>query len=229
MKNKITNFLLLLFCLSLNIGIATAQKNHEYVDLGLPSGTLWATCNIGAENPWECGDYFAWGETTTKADFSWENSNYAYGAEDKLTKYCYNPNYGNNGFTDTMTELERSDDAATANWGSDWSMPTIDQIKELTDKCTWTWTTDHGINGYKVAGTNGQSIFLPAAGCHLGTSLSSDGFLGSYWSSSLGTDCPNRGCYLFFYSGGVTSVNWGYRCCGFSVRPVLCRIPKKKS
>ena len=216
MKNKL---IITIAFLILSVGIVNAQQ-HEYVDLGLPSGTLWASCNVGADNPWEYGDYFAWGETTTKSDYLWDNYKYADGAEDKLTKYCNKLKYGNKGFTDGKTKLERSDNAATANWGSDWCMPTLEQIEELVYKCTWTLTTDHGINGYKATGTNGKSIFLPAAGCHLGTSLSSDGVLGFYWSSSLGTDCPNRGCYLFFYSGVVTPVNWGYRHCGFSVRAV---------
>lgn len=223
MKNKITSFILLLLCLALNVSDVTAQKKHEYVDLGLPSGTLWATTNVGAENPWDYGDYFAWGETTTKAKYDWLTYKYANGAEDKLTKYCNDPEYGDNGFTDDKTELERSDDAATVNWGKKWCMPTLEQLCELKDKCTWTWITDHGINGYKVTGTNGKSIFFPAAGYRDGTGLYDAGSSGDYWSSSLDTDYPYGGRRLNFYSGNVYPGDWNYRQCGHTVRPVRCR------
>ena len=222
MKNKITSFLLLLLCLALNVSDAIAQQKHEYVDLGLPSGTLWATTNVGAKNPWDYGDYFAWGETTTKAKYDLSTYKYANGA-DGNTKYCNNPKYGYNGFTDNKTDLERSDDAATANWGSDWCMPTRDQLQELIDKCTWTWTTDHGIDGYKVAGTNGKSIFLPAAGFRHGTGLFvGAGSIGYYWSSSLDTGGPDYGRRLYCRAGCVYP-DWGDRRYGQSVRPVRCR------
>ena len=223
MKNKITSFLLLLLCLALNVSDAIAQQKHEYVDLGLPSGTLWATTNVGAENPWDYGDYFAWGETTTKSKYDWSTYKYADGADDNLTKYCNDPEYNDLCFTDNKTELERSDDAATANWGSDWCMPTRWQLRELDDKCTWTWTTDHGIDGYKVTGTNGKLIFLPAAGYRNGTGLHDAGSAGHYWSSSLNTDYPNCGRGLYFDSGYVNPGLWYYRLCGQSVRAVRCR------
>ena len=224
MKNKITSFLLLLLCLALNVSDAIAQKKHKYVDLGLPSGTLWATTNVGAENPWDYGDYFAWGETTTKAKYDWSTYKYANGALDNLTKYCNDPTYGDNGFTDNKTELERSDDAATANWGSDWCMPTLEQWQELNDKCTWTWTTDHGIDGYKVTGTNGKSIFLPTAGYRIDYGLGGVGSYGSCWSSSVyGSDYA---WVLYFNSGSSGSRGVGYddrRQYGQTVRAVRCR------
>ncbi len=223
MKNKITSFILLLLCLALNVSDAIAQQKHEYVDLGLPSGTLWATTNVGAENPWDYGDYFAWGETTTKAKYDWSTYKYANGAYNELTKYCNDPELGDNGFTDDKTELERSDDAATANWGSNWCMPTLEQWQELNDKCTWTWTTDHGIDGYKVTGTNGKSIFLPAAGCRYGTDLDYAGSRGYFWSSSLATVDPDGGRGLGFHSGRVTPGYWSDRRYGRSVRSVRCR------
>lgn len=221
MKNKITFFLLLLFCLSLNVG-ATAQQNHEYVDLGLPSGTLWATCNVGANNEWESGYYFAWGETSPKTTYDWTPYKYANGNYDKLTKYCTKEEYGNNGFTDSRTILESSDDAATANWGSDWCMPTFDQINELKEKCKWTWTTKNGIKGYKVTGPNGNSLFLPAAGYRYGTDLYLVGSYGHYWSRSLDESRPLYARYLGFYSSYVDWDDYS-RGGGRTVRPVRCK------
>lgn len=195
-----------LFVLMLATLCCSAQS-HSYVDLGLPSGTLWADRNVGAASPEDYGDYFAWGETTAKSNYDW--STYK---------------YGNNGlFIDSLTTLERSDDAAYQNWGSQWCMPTQAQFQEFRDKCTWTWTTRNGKNGYEVKGKNGNTIFLPAAGYRDGTSLIDDGFHGYYWSSSLHTGSPDFGLYLYFNSGGVSSGGWSHRCLGFSVRPVRCR------
>lgn len=204
--------------------ISGAASGHPYVDLALPSGTLWATTNIGAANPWDYGYYFAWGETTTKSKYDWSTYKYANGDYKKLTKYCNKSDYGNNGYTDSRTTLERSDDAATANWGSDWCMPTLAQFQELKDKCTCTWTTKNGKKGYEIKGKNGNSIFLPAANYRDGTSLSSDGSYGYYWSSSLSSDSPCVGCYLSFSSGFVgPGDHWYDRDNGLSVRPVRCR------
>ena len=220
MNNKST-IILLLTLLMLIEGIANAQK---YVDLGLPSGTLWADRNVGASSSEDYGDYFSWGETTTKSDYSW--STYKYynnGGDEKLTKYCSESACGNNGYTDTLTTLERSDDAAIANWGSDWRTPTPQQFQELKDYCTWTWATRNGKNGYEVKGKNGNSIFLPAAGYRDGTSLYRVGSCGSYWSSALVADSPDNGCSLNFHSGRVNPDRWSCRWYGFSVRPVRCR------
>ncbi len=117
-------------------------ETHKYVDLGLPSGTLWAECNIGAKSPADYGDYFAWGETSTKESY---------------TEKTYTVDYN-------ITSLDAAHDAATANWGEHWRMPTAAEQEELHRECTWTWTTFHGKNGYRVTGKNGKSIFLPAAG-----------------------------------------------------------------
>ena len=197
---------------------STPEETHEYVDLGLPSGLKWATCNVGATTPEEYGDYFAWGEVEPKTTYNW--STYKYGtASDQLTKYCSKSSYGKDGFTDSKTVLDPEDDAATANWGGAWRMPTYDEMDELKTKCTWTWTTQNGVNGYKVTGPNGNSIFLPAAGCMGNSGLGSAGSGGYYWSSSLDTDFP-----YYAYSGGFDSgfVDWGYssRFYGQSVRPV---------
>ena len=195
---------------------------HEWVDLGLPSGTLWATCNVGADNPWDYGDYFAWGEISTKSTYSLSNYKYANGAYDKLTKYCNKSSYGDNGFTDSRTTLEKSDDVAYQQWGSDWCMPTQAQFQELKEKCTWTWTTRNGKNGYEVKGPNNKSIFLPAAGYKGSDGKPSDlGSGGHYWSSSLLTDNPNYARVLFYSSYVFTSND--NRSCGNSVRPVRCK------
>ena len=189
------------------------------LDLGLPSGTLWADRNVGASSPEDYGNYFAWGETSTKSNYDWSTYKYANGAPNKLTKYCGMSKFGNNGYTDSRTTLERSDDAATANWGSDWCMPTQQQFQELKDNCAWTWTKRNGKDGYEVKGKNGNSIFLPAAGDRIGSGFESAGW-GHYWLSSF---CPSSGCQLVFNSGGVNFHNGAWRSNGFSVRPVRCR------
>ena len=192
-------------------------NGHEYVDLGLPSGTLWATCNVGADSPEDYGDYFAWGETTTKSNYKWNTYKYCRGSYDTQTKYNTKSSYGT---VDNMTVLEMNDDVAHANWGGDWRMPTKDEWTELKDRCTWTWTTQGEKKGYRVTGTNGKSIFLPAAGFRNGTSLYSAGSRGYYWSSSLSTDYPSYAYLMSFNSGGVSPQNSIDRYYGFSVRPV---------
>ena len=139
-------------------------EEHEWVDLGLPSGTLWATCNVGASKPEEYGDYFAWGETEPKTTYSWSTYKYCKGTETTMTKYCTSSYYGT---VDNKTELEPSDDAATVNWGPDWQMPSYEQCKELTNGSytTTTITTLNGVEGRMITSkSNGNSIFLPATG-----------------------------------------------------------------
>jgi hypothetical protein len=193
-------------------------NNHEYVDLGLQSGLKWATCNVGATKPEEYGNYFAWGEVTPKHSYDW--STYKYGTYyNQLTKYCNDSYFGKNSFTDNKTVLDPEDDAATVSWGGAWRMPTKAEQDELRTKCTWDWTTQNGVYGYKVTGPNGNSIFLPAAGYLVGGALNLAGSGGYYWSSSLYTDGPSGAYYVYFSSGGV---DWYYgnRYYGFSVRPV---------
>ena len=117
-------------------GNSGSANGHEYVDLGLPSGTLWATCNVGASKPEEYGDYFAWGETKPKSDYSWETYKWCKGSSKTMTKYCTNSKYGYNGFTDDLWELLPEDDAATVNWGSGWQTPSLAQLKELFNSIT---------------------------------------------------------------------------------------------
>ncbi len=203
----------------------TSIGGHEYVDLGLPSGTLWATCNIGANAPEEYGDYFAWGETDTKSTYDW--STYKYCLEIKgepmFTKYCFQKKWGYQKFTDSRTALESSDDAATVNWGNYWCMPTRAQFQELKDECTWTWTTKNSKDGYEVKGPSGMTIFLPAAGCRVNESLYDVGFDGSYLSSSLDKDSPLSSSAFYFHSYTVNPDKWRFRDIGYSVRPVRCK------
>ncbi len=195
---------------------------HPWVDLGLPSGTKWATCNIGAANPEEYGEFFAWGEIAEKGAYTWESYRYAEGTSwnnPRLTKYCSDPQFGNNGFTDNLTMLEPSDDAATANWGSDWRIPTYEEMSELMTSCTIVWTTINGVGGRQFTGPNGNSIFLPAAGYQSGNEHNYEGSYGIYWTSSLYTDVPCRAWGVFFGSDDCEE-KLTYRNCGLSVRAV---------
>ena len=197
----------------------TTATDHDYVDLGLPSGTLWATCNVGAENPEDYGDYFAWGETQPKETYNWTTYQYCNGSSNTLTKYCDNSSYGYNGFTDNLTTLLPEDDAATANWGEGWRMPTQAEFQELLDNTTVTWTQQNGVNGRLFTADNGNSLFLPAAGSRYDSYLFDAGSLGDYWSSSLYTGSPDYAWYLYFYSDYYLMDN-NDRYCGQSVRPV---------
>ena len=199
----------------------TTEAFHTYVDLGLPSGTLWATCNVGADSPEDYGDYFAWGETQPKSDYSWSTYQYCMGSYNTLTKYCNTSSWGYNGFTDDLTTLLPEDDAATANWGSDWRMPTQAEWQELLDNTTVTWTQQNGVNGRLFTASNGNSLFLPAAGWR--RSNSPDYTVGRYWSSSLFLVHVLDGCSLDFNSGGA-NVSSNDRSVGFSVRPVRSSV-----
>ena len=195
---------------------------HEYVDLGLPSGTLWATCNVGAAKPEGYGNYYAWGETKPQAGnaYSWSSYKYANGSYDRLTKYCNKSEYGNNGFTDNLTTLQSGDDPAAANWGSGWRTPSKSQWDELLANTTRQWTTRNGVSGRLFTSKkNGQTLFLPAAGNRWFGELYGTGSRGYCWSRSLDTGSP-------FYAWGICfdsdrcSVSEGSRGNGFSVRPV---------
>lgn len=187
------------------------------VDLGLPSGTLWADRNVGADSPEDYGDYFAWGETSPKSTYNWSTYKWCRGSYDTMTKYCYNIYYG---IVDNMTVLDLEDDAAYVNMGTEWRMPTIDELKELESKCTWTWTSQNGTKGCKVTGPNGNSIFLPAAGYRYDSGLSSAGSYCEYWSSSLNVRFPFCAWYLDFHSGNHNSYKDG-RYYGLTVRAVV--------
>ena len=217
---------------------ATAQENsingHEYVNLGLKSGTLWATCNVGASNPEDYGEYYAWGETTieTKEEYTWNDYKWCKGSEKTLTKYCSKSEYGDEGFTDDPTTLLPEDDAATANWGGKWRMPTKADIDELLAQTTDEWTTVNGVKGHKFTAKNGSGnfIFFPSAGYKysISSKLFDDGNGGICWSSSLNESNPAYAYYLVFNTDtdkGWYNVNRhnGPRQWGLSVRPVISK------
>jgi hypothetical protein len=207
-------------CNLVEIGCAEPEE-EEYVDLGLPSGILWATRNVGANSPEDYGDYFAWGETQPKSNYDWSTYKWCNGSSDTLTKYNTQSNYGT---VDNKTTLDLSDDAANANWGGSWRMPTDAEITELREQCTWTWTTQNGVNGYKVTSqSNGNSIFLPATGHYHNNTLKLQGSSGDYWSSSLDTRIPPLAWEFGFGSDTVKKDDYS-RLYGLSVRPV-CTSP----
>ena len=190
----------------------------DWVDLGLPSGLLWATHNVGANSPEEYGMYFAWGEKHLKGSYDWGNYRYCKGSENTLTKYCTNSSYGYNGFTDNLTTLLPEDDVATANWGNGWRMPTNEEWQELLNNTTGTRTTQNGVNGWLFTASNGNSLFLPVAGYFFVNILTNAGSAGYYWSNSL-TDSPNNAWRLFIGSSSNSMAGFS-RCFGFTIRPV---------
>lgn len=190
--------------------------SYNAVDLGLPSGTLWADRNVGADSPEDYGDYFAWGETSTKSIYDWSTYKWCRGSSFTMTKYCTKSSIGT---VDNKTVLDLEDDAAYVNMGTEWRMPTTDELKELYIKCTWTWTTQNGTKGYRVTGPNGKSIFLPAAGFRDDSNLSSAGSDGCYWTSSLYESYPYSAWLLYFYSGYHYTISY-YRYYGYTVRAV---------
>lgn len=209
---------------------------YDCVDMG--DGLLWATCNVGAETPWDYGDYFAWGETEPKEDYSWATYKHMLTGKSDwkyITKYQTADGttgalwYYDGIFTgDGKTELDPEDDAATVNWGEGWRMPTAEEWENLkdTNKFVWTWTTDYngtGVAGYtvtsKAPGYVGNQIFLPAAGYRNDSSFNSAGSHGYYWSRTLYSVYPRDALVLFFSSSYIYTGNFN-RCNGQSVRPV---------
>ena len=182
-------------------------NGHEYVDLGLPSGKLWATMNIGATSPEDYGNYYAWGELSGKSDYSWNT--YKFGSASPFTKYDQ----------DGLTTLELVDDVARTEWGGDWRMPTEADFQELTDNTTSVWDSERSGRTF-TSKTNGNSIFIPAAGYYDGTSRSGVGTDCYLWSSSLYPSDHNGAIGLYFYSGGI-GMDSDDRCYGCSVRGVL--------
>ena len=185
----------------------------DAIDLGL--SVKWASCNVGAGSPEDYGDYFAWGETTTKSSFTKGNS---------ITHGLSVSELESLGIIGTDGNLTAAYDAATTNWGSPWRMPTLGEVKELINNCTWSWITMNGVNGSLVTGPNGNSIFLPAAGRRRGTEVSSRGSLGLYWSGTLseGYSDSDFAYGLRFISGYHDCGGWD-RYYGHTVRPVTAK------
>ena len=201
-----------------------------FVDLGLPSGTLWSTKNIGATNgdtaeSWY-GNYYAWGETETKNDYSSRTYKYANGGYNKFTKYCSKSNFGNNGFTDELIQLVPEDDVATQT-NSAWRMPTKEDFEELIAGTTNSWVTDYkgisDLNGRVFTSkVNGNMLFIPAAGYCSGSSVDYVGYVGSegfLWSSSLDLGYPSYAYRLNFNSRSIQMLDCT-RFAGGGVRPI---------
>lgn len=201
------------------------QTNYDYVDLDLPSGTLWATCNVGANNPWEYGKYFQWGDTegyydNEEHDFSWKKYKWCNGNYNSLTKYNNNSRFG---VVDNKTTLDLEDDAAHVNMGGDWRMPTQDEIQELVDNTYRDWVENHmgsGVNGglFTSKKDTSKSIFIPTSGFRCDYSVYRQGSDANLWGSTLYMRIPTRACELYF-DLGYNSYN-DYRYHGFCVRGV---------
>lgn len=194
-----------------------SYERPELVDLGL--SVKWATWNIGATKPEELGDYFAWGELQPKNNYSW--SNYRFGSSRSLTKYCYNADYGANGFTDMKYELDPEDDVAYINFGENWRIPSRDMLIELLDNCSWSWKTVNKVKGYQITSKiNGNSIFMPASGYYSGSVISLESEL-DYWMSSL---YSNNSAYVISVTTSSSSkpgeYNYISRSAGLQIRPV---------
>lgn len=193
----------------------------DYVDLGL--SVMWATCNIGASVPEEVGNYYAWGETENKRKYTWSTYKYCNRSSDKLTKYCYNKAWGNDK-VDNKGFLDLSDDVANIKYGGTWHIPTIEELEELHECCTWSWTTINGVLGYKItsniSGFTDRSIFIPVTGYydekdHIATSAG-----GYYWANSLSVGGGKNASSMYFSSEYVDWYHDSGRNCGLAIRPV---------
>ena len=200
------------------------HNGHEFVDLGLPSGLLWATCNVGAYSPSETGGYYAWGETKMK-----EVNNYTYESYkwDYVWDYVNSYEFSKYNTSDKKNTLENSDDVATVLWGSGCRIPTYDEYKELYTNCTWTKVFYNNIYGYIIEGHNGNFIFLPAAGRisyvsgnfpNPSTTIQAYSSVPYYWSSSL---VVNENEYAYSFSDSYSSLEQRLRTEGLTIRPVL--------
>lgn len=186
-------------------------NDHEAVDLGL--SVKWATCNLGANTPEGSGNCYAWGETTVKNNCSWSNYSWGNGSKNNLTKYCVSSSYG---VQDNLVTLATTDDAASKAWGNKWRTPTVNEIKELVEECSWSYWG----NGYEVTGPNGNSIFLPYTGYRDGTGLESHDWCGCYWSSSLNTYNNKEANRMYFNDNGRKQKESSKRYIGCAIRPV---------
>lgn len=207
---------------------ANMHNGHEYVDLGLKDEQgrtiFWATCNVGATSPEECGDYFAWGETDIKETYYWSNYKWSEGSYNTLTKYCTSPDFGT---VDNNTTLKLEDDAAQAKWHGSWRIPTKAELNSLIKQCSWEWTSINNlkgeeIKGYKISNKidNSKSIFLPATGIFFESRISNVGTFGNYMSSSLDSQNFPHYCFCITFFSGSFDPYGGERFSGRSIRPV---------
>jgi hypothetical protein len=195
-------------------GVKPADPNPDAIDLGL--SVKWADHNVGTTTPEGYGKYYAWGETGSKTTYNWSTYKWGSGLY-SLTKYCFLPAYGT---VDNKTVLDKADDAASANWGSGWRMPTQAELEELLNNCTWTWTTVNGVDGYKVSSKkNSNSIFLPATGQISDTETNNVGGTGFYWTAELSGN-PGAAVGFFMHSSQKDFMNY-VRYMGLAVRPVF--------
>jgi hypothetical protein len=201
------------------------KEGPTMVDLGLPSGTLWAECNLGAMSRYDMGNYYAWGEIKGfddgKNSFSWKNYRWCSGSPDKLTKYCTRKSHGK---VDNKKTLEAADDLAKSSFGYFYSIPTREDWEELRTCCTWMWRVDD--NFVLVRGPNGNNIILPMTGYRSGLNIYDCGTEGQYWSSTLDESSPEDAWYFHVKNakGVPNSMNSYYRCQGRSIRPVMHNI-----
>lgn len=199
-------------------GPVSTIYGHRFVDLGLPSGLLWAECNIGASTPYDNGDYFAWGETEPKQEYSW--STYKWGDGRNFTKYTHT----------SLLQLEATDDAARVKWGKKCRMPSVADYDELHRRCKWTWKGNYngGTSGFEVKGPNGQTIFFPIPGYFDGTQVRYHGLYTAYWSSSLGPHDKEDGIdkfalCMFVQDCVLTPGDYYYRYYGLPIRAVASK------
>lgn len=196
------------------------EDPFNWVDLGLPSRLLWADANLGAESPEQYGDYYAWGETTTKSSYSWNTYKYCRGSMNTLTKYCDISTNGYNGYTDNLTTLQPEDDVATTTLGGDARIPTSAEWREMINNTTQTNETLNGVAGRRFTSKiNGNSIFIPFGGHMDGTNLARGGSSAEHWTASYGTFTPST-AEMFFANSSNGSVSNGSSLFGFNIRAV---------
>lgn len=191
------------------------NTNAVAVDLGLPSGTLWASCNIGANSPEDFGNYYSWGETEPKSSYKLEEYRHFKPGQENVMAI-------RRAFADLGKDIAGTQyDVAHVKWGEEWQMPSLGQFQELEQNCVWEWTSVNEVAGYKITSkTNGNSIFLPAAGSKASQRTSNIGVYGLYWSSTLAYDGPSGGCNLLIQKGSDRRRQTSSRALGYTVRAV---------
>ena len=211
-------------CSSSEESVSGQLEGHNYVDLGLPSGTLWATCNLGANQPEENGAYYAWGETSPKSEFEWTNYKYGNGEAEsriKMTKYC---SHEKKGAVDNIQLLDSTDDAASATWNGKWRIPTKEEWEELLDGCTWEWVKNYKGSGLDMkkgtSKSNGKTILFPFSGYYNGTAFFNNS--SAFWSSTQKAD-NGLDAYFVRMLTHNQNMNNGHRKQGMTIRAVASK------